>query len=218
MELHRGVDLRAAPGTEVRAVIPLVVVKMGYDAQGGNFVTLASKCRDGTWPAPPNVLTSEGRAGHDDSGFRLTYCHLQQYAPGLGISSVLDRAGVLGLSGNSGLDANGQPLPPHLHLQVEWVEDGWTDTRIFLNPLIFLGRVLDNPNEYQAMTPGQFVAANQALILARGAPGAQASPGSVVVNVSGNGVSSINLGKGAALSGRLDPTIDVALPLSGIQR
>lgn len=198
MELHRGIDLRAPVGSPVRAIQDSVIVDRWTEDEGGNCIKLASRCRDGTWPEPAGWLLSEGKGGHDDSGFRTSYAHLMDYAANANIGAVVKRGDVIGRSGQTG-NAKG----PHLHVNVEWLEDGWVDTRIWIDPRLLFGPTLTSPARTYFVPPGQYVAPQGAIVLPRGAPAAQAKREAVIVNSDGNSIVSINMGNGASVAGSL---------------
>lgn len=207
MELHRGLDLRAPRGTPVLAIADAVIIGKWTETHGGNVIALAGRRPDGGWPSPrawfAQSMSTEGSAGEDDSGFRYTYAHLDSYAPNANVGAVVKRGDVIALSGNSGVDEDGKPYADHLHLQVEWVEDGWLDTRVFIDPVLLLGDTIARRRPVHLLPPGQYVAPQGAIIQPRGAPAAQAKRESVIINVDGSGHTSINMGNGAALSGSL---------------
>lgn len=180
-----------------------IITKLWTDKEGGICMATAGKCPDGTWPEPAGWFMSEGAVGHDDSGWRVSYAHLQSYGPNAALGAAVKRGELLGYSGNTGVHENGQPVDPHLHVQVEWLQDGWVDTRIFFDPQLLFGKVLAQPGKVQNFRPGRYLAPAGAVVVKRGQPAATAMRQSVVVNVSGNGVASMNLGKGASISGSL---------------
>lgn len=204
-EYHRGTDYRAPIGTPVLAMCDCVIVGKWTETEGGLCMAMATKCPDGSWPEPRSYffqgMATEGRGGHDDSGFRITYAHLSAYAPTANVGAVCRRGDVVAQSGASGQREDGSPVAPHLHVMVEYLQDGWIDTRVFIDPQLLVGATIDGRQPVQQIPPGQYVAPQGALIQPSQAPAAQAKPASVVINVDGSGVASINMGNGASVAG-----------------
>lgn len=213
MELHRGTDFRAAPGTPVLAMIDGVIGGLFEDAEGGICLRLCGPSPDGRYPDPATYFWSmqaaaEGSIGHNDSGWRITYCHLQEYMPTTRLGAVVKRGDVIALSGATGRNADGTPVAPHLHVSCEWLEDGLWDSRTFIDPALLLGQVITQRAPVAQLPPGQFIARDAAVIVPANQPGNVAKRGSVVINVSENGTASVNMGNGASLAGN----VNVALP------
>lgn len=89
--LHKGIDLALKTGDTVRAALPGVVAKVGYDARGyGNYVVLVH-----------------------NNGMETRYAHLQGAITTPG--QTLYAGEPLGLGGNSGNSTG-----PHLHFEVRY--------------------------------------------------------------------------------------------------
>lgn len=195
MRLHKGLDLRAPIGTPVLAVVDAIVILMTEEKEGGKVLGLASRCRDGTFPEKPGWFHSEGSAGHDDSGWRIYYAHLSSYAPGIEVGTTVRKGALIAYSGNSGTPPGGGQYPPHLHVVTEWLEDGWVDSRVFVDPRF----LLPIPTYTGAsMRSGQGVYFVPAIIQPRGASADEMARGQVMVNVQG-GTANVNLGRGVAV-------------------
>ena len=89
---HRGVDINASDGTEVKSVLAGKVVEVGYNDIGGNFI----------------------RIDHSN-GFITYYGHLQQSLVKEG--ETVERAQIIALSGHTG-----NVTGAHLHFQIEYGE------------------------------------------------------------------------------------------------
>lgn len=89
---HRGVDVNASDGTEVKSVLAGKVVEVGYNDIGGNFI----------------------RIDHSN-GFITYYGHLQQSLVKEG--ETVERAQIIALSGHTG-----NVTGAHLHFQIEYGE------------------------------------------------------------------------------------------------
>ena len=89
---HRGVDISASDGTEVKSVLAGKVVEVGYNDIGGNFI----------------------RIDHSN-GFITYYGHLQQSLVEEG--DTVERAQIIAFSGHTG-----NVTGAHLHFQIEYGE------------------------------------------------------------------------------------------------
>lgn len=234
--LHRGVDLHAPPGTPVVAMFDAIVAAKGEDTYSGKYLVLAGRRKDGGFPDPswwfvPNALGgAEGSAGPDDSGWRAYYLHLQAYGgvsrpgapsnPGftettpIDIGTIVNRGQVIGYSGNTGLNPKtGAQVDPHLHIALEYVTDGYIDSRVFVDPVKVLGlEVLSGraPRSHLPPNGGAQTDVNNAVIVTRDQGGGwtQERLGTVVMNNT-NGVMSVNLGQGVSIAGKaeVDPSL-----------
>lgn len=108
--LHRGLDILAAQGTEVRSPVAGVVVDVGDRYPGG----VSARLRD-------NV------------GTEYYFAHLAARAPDLAPGQSVELGTLIGWVGDTGNAAGG---PPHLHLEIEVdgttvppkpIVDGWLD-------------------------------------------------------------------------------------------
>lgn len=90
--LHRGVDIKADDGTDVRCVLAGTVSEVGYNEIGGNYI----------------------RVRHSN-GFVTYYGHLQQAL--VKENDTVEKSQVIALSGHTG-----NVTGPHLHFQIEYGE------------------------------------------------------------------------------------------------
>lgn len=90
---HNGVDLRAPEGTPIRAP---------FDGVVGHFGSPSKRSGYGL-----SLTSPDGRA--------VRLMHLAAYTAPEG--EQVDAGDLLGLSGRSGVDREGRPLPPHIHLE-----------------------------------------------------------------------------------------------------
>lgn len=90
--LHRGVDIKASDGTEVKCALAGKVIEVGYNDIGGNYI----------------------RVEHSN-GFVTYYGHLQQALVKDG--DTVEKAQVIALSGHTG-----NVTGAHLHFQIEYGE------------------------------------------------------------------------------------------------
>ncbi len=89
--VHKGIDLALSIGDTVRAALPGVVAKVGYDAGGyGVYIVLVH-----------------------NNGMETRYAHLQKTMPGPG--TRIDAGEPVGLGGNSGNSTG-----PHLHFEIRY--------------------------------------------------------------------------------------------------
>jgi murein DD-endopeptidase MepM/ murein hydrolase activator NlpD len=110
---HAGIDIAAPAGTEVRAALAGTVVDVSLDGQRsryGNVVIVEHA---------PHVLTM--------------YAHLQGFASGLQVGSVLQRGQVLGYVGATHAPNTGY-MGPHLHFEVHLQKVTTPAGRIIVNP------------------------------------------------------------------------------------
>jgi murein DD-endopeptidase MepM/ murein hydrolase activator NlpD len=90
---HEAIDIMAARGTPVHAVVPGRIRKLFLSKAGGNTVY-----------------------EFDEAGlYCYYYAHLDRYAEGLQEGSVVERGGVIGYVGSTG---NASLEAPHLHFAV----------------------------------------------------------------------------------------------------
>jgi hypothetical protein len=91
--LHQGIDILAASGTPLVAVVSGRVTKVVSGSISGLSVEIA-----------------------DAGGTQYFYAHLSRFAPGVGIGDEVAPGEVLGYVGDTG---NADGGPPHLHLEVQ---------------------------------------------------------------------------------------------------
>ncbi len=88
---HLGIDFAAPYGTPIKSVADGIVIKKGYDREGGNFVKIRHK-----------------------NGYVTIYNHMSRFAKGLRIGKKVKQGEVIGYVGTTGL-ATG----PHLDFRVK---------------------------------------------------------------------------------------------------
>lgn len=123
---HRGVDLRAAPGTPLVAPAGAKVLDVWEEQEGGLSVRIGLQRPDGGYAGETTTA--------DDSGLLVTYAHLSQALARAG--DVVTAGQSVALSGSSGQSSTG----PHAHVAVEYFNDApaWSldtsNSRVFLDP------------------------------------------------------------------------------------
>lgn len=90
---HEGVDIIAAKGNLLYAVVSGTVSKMYYDY--------------------PGALSGNGLRIAQDNGTYFTYLHLDSFAEGIGVGTKVKAGQVIGYVGNTGNSAT-----PHLHFEI----------------------------------------------------------------------------------------------------
>jgi len=154
-EYHRGVDLRAADGTPVVAPFRMMVRKVFEEQEGGTVVKATAIRPDGVFP-------DIDYNSQDDTGFILTFAHLQRVL--VPENTVVEQGQQFAESGHSGTAQNG----PHLHFAVEYVIDRtfpFSDMRIFVNPEALIPRAVVDGSA--SARPVQANTAASALIMPR---------------------------------------------------
>ncbi len=87
---HQGVDFAAPIGTPIKSVADGVIIRKGYDKEGGNFIKIRHK-----------------------NGYVTIYNHMSKFAKGIRVGKPVKQAEVIGYVGMTGL-ATG----PHLDFRV----------------------------------------------------------------------------------------------------
>lgn len=128
--LHRGVDLRAAIGSNVHAPTNARVDGIWTEQEGGLCLRLALQRPDGGYADD----TSMG----DDSGLLVTFAHLNDTVASKG--DLVSPGQIVAHSGNSGDKTSG----PHLHIAAEYFNDAplWSfdaNSRVFIDPVALYG-------------------------------------------------------------------------------
>lgn len=90
--VHQGIDILSPKGSYIVSPTRAVVAKIGYGANGGNYVYTLNP-----------------------GGERLYFAHLDGYAPGLKVGDLLEVGDHIGYVGNTG---NASAGPNHLHLGI----------------------------------------------------------------------------------------------------
>lgn len=194
--LHRGVDLSAAVGTEVRAPYSARVQDVFEEAEGGKSVRLALQRPDGGYAA--DVSAS------DDSGLLVTFSHLSEQLVQKG--DVVSAGQVIARTGNTGTETTG----PHLHIQTEYFADAPffsldANARYFVDP----AGVWGGTEELVGTDPPQLPPASSAIAgIAQDRNTGNQIP--FVVNVTSGGTMQV-VGQGAAVN----TNARVLFPLSG---
>ena len=91
--LHEGVDIIAAKGKLLYAAVSGTISKMYWDS--------------------PGALAGNGVRIQQDNGTYFTYLHMDTFAEGIAVGSVVTAGQVIGTVGNTGNSAT-----PHLHFEV----------------------------------------------------------------------------------------------------
>ncbi len=91
--LHEGVDIIAAKGNLLYAAVSGTISKMYWDT--------------------PGALAGNGLRIQQDNGTYFTYLHMDTFAEGIAVGSVVTAGQVIGTVGNTGNSAT-----PHLHFEV----------------------------------------------------------------------------------------------------
>lgn len=194
-EYHRGVDLRAADGTSVVAPVRMMVRKVFDEDAGGTVVKATAQRPDGVFP-------DIDYNSQDDTGFILTFAHLQRVL--VPENTVVEQGQQFAESGHSGSAQNG----PHLHFAVEYVVDRtfpFSDMRIFVNPEALIPRAVIEggaPRPIQANTAASALIMPRTDDAARALGSKDAQIGQVIFN--GDGTLVVN---GTAVPVNLKPVI-----------
>ena len=91
--LHKGVDIIAAEGNLLYAVVDGTITKQYWDH--------------------PGALAGNGLRVAQDDGTYFTYLHLSAFAPGIEVGTKVKAGDVIGFVGNTGSSAT-----PHLHFEI----------------------------------------------------------------------------------------------------
>ncbi len=91
--LHEGVDIIAAEGKLLYAVVDGTITKQYWDA--------------------PGALAGNGLRVAQDDGTYFTYLHMSGFAPGIAVGTKVKAGDVIGFVGNTGSSST-----PHLHFEI----------------------------------------------------------------------------------------------------
>ncbi len=91
--VHEGVDIIAAEGNLLYAVVDGTITKQYWDQ--------------------PGALAGNGLRVAQDDGTYFTYLHMSAFAPGIGVGTKVTAGDVIGFIGNTGSSAT-----PHLHFEI----------------------------------------------------------------------------------------------------
>ncbi len=91
--LHEGVDMIAAEGKLLYAVVDGTITKQYWDS--------------------PGALAGNGLRVAEDNGTYFTYLHMSGFAPGIKVGTKVKAGDVIGFVGNTGSSAT-----PHLHFEI----------------------------------------------------------------------------------------------------
>ncbi len=198
-EHHRGVDLRAADGTPVVAPFRMMIRKVFEEKEGGTVVKACALRPDGVFP---DIAYNS----QDDTGFILTFAHLQRVLVPEG--TIVEQGQQFAESGHSGTAQNG----PHLHFAVEYVIDRtfpFSDMRIFVNPEALIPRPViegaGSPRTVQPNTAATALVVPRTPDAATAMGGKDGQIGQVIFN--GDGTLVVN---GTAVPLNLKPVVHIA--------
>ena len=215
--LHRGTDLRAPEGSPVHAPSAALVHDVAVEKAGGLYVVLGLQRPDGGF-------ADQTTAG-DDSGLVVTFAHLSQASVKPG--DTVKAGDVIGKTGATGQDPNGNPVPPHLHVAVEYVHDAQlmsfdSNARVFIDPSGVYGSdaaLTGNapsqlhragqtfPGEVEAK-PGNELAPSAFSAFGATAPGPHGTQ-PISITIGGNGAVSLGSGNATNVSTSLKPVFQL---------